>query len=109
MSAFDGAPLSLASRLTVVPVVVSFVTSTAIALVARSTPPENVWACEQELARLKVRSDARSPPPLRQVPAVRVRPVPTTEVLPAGDCERVIVRSVERSPPPLRAVPLVEI
>src|ERR1043166_5340636 len=106
MSAFEGAPVSLASRLTVVPVVVSFVTSTAMALVARSTPPENVWACEHEAARLRDRSVERSPPPLRHVPAGICRPVPTTELL-FGDAESVIVRFTERSPPPLSAAPLV--
>src|SRR5207247_608675 len=87
-------------------VVPAFVTSVATALAARSTPPENVCACEHEAARLRERSAERSPPPLRHVPAVICRPVPTTAAL-LGDSARVIVRSAERSPPPLTADPLV--
>src|SRR5207249_1801729 len=101
-----GAPVSFASLLTVVPVVVSFVTSVETALAARSTPPENVSACEHEAARLSERSAERSPPPLRQFPAVIWRPVPTTAAL-LGDSARVIVRSAARSPPPLMGEPLV--
>jgi hypothetical protein len=104
--ALDGAPVSLASLLTVVPVVVSFVTSIETALAARSTPPENVSACEHEVERPRVRSAERSPPPLRQFPAVICRAVPTTDAL-SGDADRVIVRSDARSPPPLSAAPLV--
>src|SRR5205814_2271483 len=106
MIAFEGAPVSFASLLTAVPVVVSFVTSIATALVARSIPPEKVRAVEQEAERLSERSVDRSPPPLRHVPAVICRPVPTTDAL-FGDAESVIVRSEARSPPPLRAAPLV--
>src|SRR5206468_12455767 len=76
------------------------------ALAARSMPPEKVCACEHEAARLNERSEERSPPPLRHVLAVSVRPVPTTDAL-LGDSDRVMVRSAERSPPPLMADPLV--
>src|SRR5690349_9267932 len=75
MTAFDGAPVSLASLLTVVPVVVSFVTSMDSALVARSMPPDHVCAWEHDAARLSERSAERSPPPERHVPAVICLPV----------------------------------
>src|SRR6185436_16104225 len=106
MSAVEGAPVSLASLLTVVPVVVSFATSIDTALAATLTPPEKVRSCAHDADRLSERSAERSPPPVRQFPAVICRPVPTTEAL-SGDADKVIVRSAARSQPPLSAAPLV--